>query len=838
MKHLMQLIPVNFSTRIIILTGFLIFLILSTVISYGIEGTALIRGRMLDSSETTAMSNLLDHAHQSQFHFKKQVQEWKNILLRGWNPKDFEKYQRQFRNEENNVRELLGKVGQETKTLGFDNEIGPLVTALIQQHERLGKAYEDALLRFDGQDPLGHRQVDHLVRGMDRGPTKAMGVLIETIKKSIDQRMEAKLQQVQAGDDSFRERLLFFTFLIFLTLMVLGAGLTILLRRFRCQAKQIIDMTEKISGGDLTFQTDTSGIGEMDELGRIYKAFALMTENLVRTVQAVFLQSETVDILTEQLSEIKNTLEKDTLDSKQLSEEVLALNSYLHDETNILKSKAEESTDDVQKASQAIDRFSNNIRTIASASQEASQSVSMVATSAQQMSNDLHGVNDNLVQVNASVQSVTDSVSKIRLALVGVRKQCETAQSESDQASQSSYQTLEAMESLYGSAREIENVVEVINSIAEQTQMLALNAAIEAAGAGEFGKGFAVVANEVKDLARATENATRMIAEKIEEIQSQAGRVAESTRSMATGMNLVRKANEEITQSVADQSDLIQDIANSMDGVAKASEEVTSNAANLGNAAIEVAEAANQASDNTQKIAGEANEASSSAIQVMEGSSGAAFKTKQVQNSAHEVLESAINVQKKTLQLIQISKHSSGSAQNTGKLIQLARMSTDDLIINASGFTISCPAFDIQTFKSEYLSLMEQIENWKCGRSTIQSDQVLSVEETSLGKWRSRTGEMLYGKRTDFKELVTVQEEMHQSATTIARLISERDQLAQEAEEAEDDVFDLFDDDSDDEATPKITLEEVNQQIEEENKNFVSHFQDLFRLLDKLSQVR
>ncbi|MEO5364668.1 MAG: methyl-accepting chemotaxis protein, partial [Magnetococcus sp. DMHC-8] len=75
------------------------------------------------------------------------------------------------------------------------------------------------------------------------------------------------------------------------------------------------------------------------------------------------------------------------------------------------------------------------------------------------------------------------------------------------------------MQKLGVSAQEIGKVVAVISNIAEQTNILALNASIEAAGAGEAGKGFAVVANEVKELARQTSEATRMISEKIGQIQ-------------------------------------------------------------------------------------------------------------------------------------------------------------------------------------------------------------------------------------------------------------------------------------------------------------------------------
>ena len=78
--------------------------------------------------------------------------------------------------------------------------------------------------------------------------------------------------------------------------------------------------------------------------------------------------------------------------------------------------------------------------------------------------------------------------------------------------------------SLADASTQIGKVIDIITSIAQQTDLLALNATIEAARAGEAGKGFAVVANEMKELAKQTAAATDEIRNKIEAIQSAASR--------------------------------------------------------------------------------------------------------------------------------------------------------------------------------------------------------------------------------------------------------------------------------------------------------------------------
>ncbi|MEP1444425.1 MAG: PAS domain-containing methyl-accepting chemotaxis protein [Hyphomicrobiales bacterium] len=216
----------------------------------------------------------------------------------------------------------------------------------------------------------------------------------------------------------------------------------------------------------------------------------------------------------------------------------------------------------VKYASDITAQVENRMR-LRSAQNEISSELNSITSAVTTTHNQANSASAASSQASQNVQSVATGTEELSASVGEIANQVQSALKISTSAVDQAKSTNLIVSSLADAGNQIGEVVELINSIAEKTNLLALNATIEAARAGESGRGFAVVASEVKTLATQTSKAT-------DEISSQISSVQESTKSAVDAI-------ETITETITQISDISLSIATAVDQQQDVTNEISAN---------------------------------------------------------------------------------------------------------------------------------------------------------------------------------------------------------------------------------------------------------------------
>ncbi len=217
--------------------------------------------------------------------------------------------------------------------------------------------------------------------------------------------------------------------------------------------------------------------------------------------------------------------------------------------------------DTTQQVSSAAQQTQATAMHLAEASDHQAQQITGASTAINEMAASIEGVSHNAGELADEAQRAVQIAGKGSNAVQRTIHGMDTIREQIQETSK-------RIKRLGESSQEIGDIVELINEIAEQTNILALNAAIQAAMAGEAGRGFAVVADEVQRLAERSGDATRQIDALVKAIQSDTNEAVasmeQSTSGVVTGAKLAQDAGtalEEIESVSTHLAELIQNIS-------------------------------------------------------------------------------------------------------------------------------------------------------------------------------------------------------------------------------------------------------------------------------------
>jgi methyl-accepting chemotaxis protein len=438
------------------------------------------------------------HIKDLNFNFKIQVQEWKNVLLRGKDPEKYKKYANEFERLQIEIqqqgRDLLTKLPNDESHTQLQDFLHAHKTAYTK-YQMGFKAFSDA--NFD--PAIG----DGAVTGIDREPSRILLTTSDFISNL------AKATAAEINESS--ARFIFWSQLLVISVGLVAMSIVWLTLRAGLLAPLLLinNHLKMLAQGNFKNVLALARTGEMGELNNNINRLQV---TIVSTLNTLKSSSVTLSHSSRQLNQLANTIAHATQDTHSSTDQMAT----------------------------ALHEMASTVQEVANNASSAADAANVADESARQGLIVMNQTINAISQLGNEVENVSSAMTKL---------DAETAR--------------------------IGSVLDVIKSVADQTNLLALNAAIEAARAGEQGRGFAVVADEVRSLAKRTQESTSEIQQIIEAVQNGANLAMQAMRNSQSKARSTQEMAGQASLSIDAISNAVAKIQTMNTQIATAAEEQT-----------------------------------------------------------------------------------------------------------------------------------------------------------------------------------------------------------------------------------------------------------------------
>ena len=369
--------------------------------------------------------------------------------------------------------------------------------------------------------------------------------------------------------------------------------------------KEACLVLDAYSEGNLGTRITSEMHGEFNEVATTLNSFGDSLQDLIKDSSEVLVEMANDNLtrpvsvrgvgefrtLTDGVENARHSLNSIVCHVKDVADMVVNTAGNMSAATSQLTTSASQVSSTVEEISRGSQDQSTKTEEVSRTMQHMTQSIQDVALNSQNAANYSGESNKKMADLGGLTNDLLNKMNGISVAVS---------------------QSANVINDLEDKSRRIDEIVNLITSIADQTNLLALNAAIEAARAGEHGRGFAVVADEVRKLAEDSGNAAKQIADLIQEIQSGTG---EAVSAMELGTEEVSMGAESLNKAVSEIEEIIvsvDSITKMVVDIAAASEEQSAAMEEISSSVEEVAAISEETAAGTEETAASVQEQTSS----------------------------------------------------------------------------------------------------------------------------------------------------------------------------------------------------------------------------------
>jgi methyl-accepting chemotaxis protein len=446
---------------------------------------------------------------QANLQFKIQVQEWKNVLLRGKQPADRDKFWAQFEEQERQVQDTLGRLSAMTV---LDAEIRGQVEKLRDEHRALGVAYRkgrDAFVAAGGDPVAG----DQAVKGVDRAASEQMSALVASLRKQSDQQ---SLSISSAADQT----ILIGTLVMLASALLVGVlMLWVVNRNIVGPVTLLIEYVAQLSQGRFS---DRVSVTRQDELGRLAVAANTLRDFLADTFTRLKRSTTDLDSAGGELKAIAALMAQGTHEQFERTDQVATAMTEM-------SATAQEVARHAAQAAQAADEADRS-------SQDGGKVMSATITAITQMRAEI----SNTADVIRRLESDSGRIGKVLEVIRGIAEQTNLL------ALNAAIEAARAGDAGRGFAV----VADEVRTLAQRT----------AASTAEINQIISSVQTGAIDAAQAIESGQARSQESVDQVAL----AGSSLQRITVAVEAIRDMNRQIATAAEEQTSVAEDISRNL----------------------------------------------------------------------------------------------------------------------------------------------------------------------------------------------------------------------------------------------------------------------------------